>query len=107
MAVVKHDAHRLVLDQPGKDSYRYRQAGAWRSVVASSKELGIFGSLEGAPSLGELAQQYLNSADIVLTEGFRSSTVPAIRVHRAAAEDPSWNPGRVQVSPGPVMCNPT
>ena len=97
VAVVKHDAHRLVLDQPGKDSYRYRQAGAWRSVVASSDEMGLFSSLESAPSLGELARQYLDSADIVLTEGFRSSTVPAIRVHRAAVEDPTWKPGQVQI----------
>jgi len=95
--VVKHDAHRLRLDQPGKDSFRYRAAGAWRALVACETELGLFSQLDGRSSLGGLVSDYLSDADLVLTEGFRSSSVPAIRVHRTEAEDPSWAPGQVQI----------
>jgi molybdopterin-guanine dinucleotide biosynthesis protein B len=97
IAVVKHDAHRLHLDQPGKDSFRYRAAGAWRAVVASETELGLFSQLDGRSSLGGLVSDYLSEADLVLTEGFRSSSVPAIRVHRSEAEDPSWTHGQVRI----------
>jgi molybdopterin-guanine dinucleotide biosynthesis protein B len=97
VAVVKHDAHRLKLDTPGKDSYRFRQAGAWRTLVASDHELGLFGKLEGSSSLGGLVTEFLTQADLVLLEGFRSTTLSAIRVQRSGVRDVEWSPGRVRV----------
>lgn len=93
VGVVKHDAHRLVLDTPGKDSWRLRQAGAYRCVVASRDDLGIFGTPDGESSLVGLVQAHLMDADVVLTEGFRRAGLPAIRVRRAGArEDATWQP---------------
>ena len=91
VGALKHDAHRLKLDTPGKDSWRLRRAGAWRVVVASDEQLGMFSSVSGRMSLGGLAAQFFGDADLILTEGFRRAGLPTIRVHRAArGADPGW-----------------
>ena len=90
VGVLKHDAHRLVLDRPGKDTWRFRQAGAWRAVIASEDQLGLFTALDGHATVAGLAERWLPGADLVLCEGFRRSGLPLIRVHREAVADPSW-----------------
>jgi molybdopterin-guanine dinucleotide biosynthesis protein B len=93
VAVLKHDAHRLALDTPGKDTWRYRQAGAWRSLIAGSSEFGLFSAVDGEVSLSGLVDTWLGEADLVLTEGFRRAGHPAIRLHRAGRPaDPAWVP---------------
>ena len=87
VAVLKHDAHRLKLDTPGKDSWRFRQAGAWRVVVAGRAQLGLFSAVDGPVSLAGLADTLLDGADIVLTEGFRQAGLPTILVRRQGVED--------------------
>ncbi len=90
VAVLKHDAHRLKLDKPGKDSWRFRQAGAWRVVVASEAVLGLFSAMDGPISLAGITDTLLAGADVVLTEGFRRAGLPAILVRRSGVADPTW-----------------
>jgi len=90
IGVLKHDAHRLVLDHPGKDTWRYRRAGAWRAVIASDDQLGVFSALDGHTTVVGLADRWLSQADLILCEGFRRSGLPWIRVHRQAATDHTW-----------------
>ena len=91
VGVLKHDAHRLELDRPGKDTWRFRSAGAWRAVIAGESQLAVFSAMEAPCALGSLIDGYLADADIVLTEGFRKSGLPTIRVMRAGASgDPDW-----------------
>ncbi len=106
VGVLKHDAHRLELDKPGKDTWRFRKAGAWRSVIASAEQLAVFADLDGELSLAGIVDELLDGADIVLTEGFRRAGLPAIRVVRAARPaDPDWgasNPILAWASDAPV-----
>lgn len=91
VGALKHDAHHLKLDTPGKDSWRLRQAGAWRVVVAGEELVGMFSTVSGGMTLGGLAAQHFTGADLLLTEGFRRAGLPTIRVHRAACRfDPLW-----------------
>ncbi len=92
VAVLKHDAHRLELDKKGKDTWRFRQAGAWRAVIAGQEQMAAFSSVDGELTVAGLVDGWLSGADIVLTEGFRRSSVPMIRVHRQATADPTWEP---------------
>ncbi|MEO7337049.1 MAG: molybdopterin-guanine dinucleotide biosynthesis protein B, partial [Caldimonas sp.] len=39
VSVVKHAHHDFDIDQPGKDSWRHRQAGAFEVVLASDRRL--------------------------------------------------------------------
>ncbi len=91
VGVIKHDAHRLELDRPGKDTWRFRQAGAWRAVIAGEEQLAMFSAVDGEVSLAGLVDAHLAGVDLVLAEGFRRSGLPAIRVHRTDARvDPNW-----------------
>lgn len=83
VGVLKHDAHRLELDRPGKDTWRFRAAGAWRAVIASDTQLAVFSAMDAPCALGGLIDGYLQDVDIVVTEGFRRSGLPTIRVARA------------------------
>ena len=40
VSTIKHAHHDFDIDQPGKDSWRHRQAGASEVLVASSRALG-------------------------------------------------------------------
>ena len=46
VSVVKHAHHSFDLDQPGKDTFRHRAAGAFEVVVASSKRLALLREFE-------------------------------------------------------------
>ena len=93
--VVKH-GHRFEIDTPGTDSWRLRHEGGARRVVLAGPEdmvvMGGWGS-EGEPSLEEVVRRFVSDAEIVVVEGYKSSDVPKIEVHRPAAHaEPLYGP---------------
>jgi molybdopterin-guanine dinucleotide biosynthesis protein MobB len=82
VGVIKHDAHRFDIDHPGKDSYRLTAAGADTMLITSSEKLALVKKHAETPSLEELIETYFSDVDIVLTEGFKMSTLPKIELHR-------------------------
>lgn len=93
VSTVKHAHHRFDVDQPGKDSYIHRQAGAEQVLVASPLRWALMSELRGAPepSLEELLG-HLSPVDLVLVEGFKRDTHPKIEVFRAANGKPWLHP---------------
>ena len=93
VSTIKHAHHGFDLDQPGKDSYEHRAAGAHEVMVASAKRLALMRELRGAPepSLAELLR-LMAPVDLVLVEGFRRDPLPKIEVHRAANLKPALHP---------------
>lgn len=100
VAVIKHAHHRFDLDQPGKDSYRLRAAGAEQVLLASRERMALlreFRDDRPEPRLAELlACLDLTAADLVLVEGFKHEAFAKIELHRPSlghpllhAEDPS------------------
>jgi len=92
IAVIKHAHHSFEMDQPGKDSYRLRAAGADEMLVASRCRMAWVRECEGhrdEPSLAE-ALAVLDPArvDLVLVEGFKHEPYPKIELHRAALGKP-------------------
>jgi len=83
--VVKHSHHPLELEPPGKDSARFRAAGAAEVMVASPYRYAIVRELAGEaePTLAEQVAR-LRPADITLVEGFRREDIPRIEVFRPA-----------------------
>jgi molybdopterin-guanine dinucleotide biosynthesis protein B len=71
VATVKHAHHAFDIDQPGKDSWEHRKAGAAEVLVVSDTRWALMHELNGAaePSLPELLAK-LAPADIVLVEVF-------------------------------------
>lgn len=82
VGVVKHDAHRFNIDHPGKDSYRLTAAGADTMVIASPEKLAMVKQHAEPPSIEEILEIYFSDVDIVLTEGFKKSSMPKIELHR-------------------------
>jgi molybdopterin-guanine dinucleotide biosynthesis protein MobB len=82
VGAIKHDAHKVELDRPGKDSWRLRHAGAVRTILAASNQLAVFDTAEQSRSVRELAEQFFSDVDVVIAEGFRTSGEPTIIVER-------------------------
>ena len=97
VSTIKHAHHEVDLDQPGKDSWRHREAGAAEVVLATARRWAVIHELRGAaePPLAELLAR-LSPVDLVLVEGFKRDAHPKIEVHRRergtallAAQDPT------------------
>ena len=80
VSTIKHAHHNFDLDQPGKDSYEHRVAGAEEVLVASANRVALMRELRGAPepSLAELFR-LLKDVDLVLVEGFKRDPLPEDR----------------------------
>ncbi|QBY02173.1 molybdopterin-guanine dinucleotide biosynthesis protein B [Rhodophyticola sp. CCM32] len=94
VSTVKHAHHSFDVDQPGKDSFRHRDAGACEVLLSSGTRWALMAELRGAeePSLDTLLNK-LSPVDLVLVEGFKRSPHPKIETHRAAAAQPLLAPG--------------
>ena len=92
VAVLKHARHGFDLDQPGKDSYRAREAGATEVLVASRSRWALLGSIAGdadEPPFRELLARFDRSrVDLVLVEGFAGEPFAKIEVYRPAHGEP-------------------
>jgi molybdopterin-guanine dinucleotide biosynthesis protein B len=86
VAVIKHAHHGFDMDQPGKDSYRLREAGAEQVLVASSDRWVLMRETPeqaDEPRLRKLAARFRSSeVDLILAEGFSGESHPKIEVYR-------------------------
>lgn len=89
VSVIKHAHHGFDVDQPGKDSFRHRQAGAAEVLVGSRMRWALMHELRDEPEPGLAAlMARLSPCDLVLIEGFKREPVPRIEVHRQATGAP-------------------
>ncbi|MFV3075773.1 molybdopterin-guanine dinucleotide biosynthesis protein B [Niveispirillum fermenti] len=93
VATVKHAHHAFDIDQPGKDSYVHRMAGAAEVLVASANRWALMHENRGAPepALAELLAK-LSPVDLILVEGFKRDAHPKLEIHRPANGKPLLYP---------------
>ncbi len=97
VSTVKHAHHGFDLDQPGKDSWRHRQAGAAEVLICSGTRWALMHEVRGdEPDLPSLLGR-LAPVDLVLAEGFKASSHPKIEVHRPSLRQPPLWPGRPDI----------
>ena len=84
ISTIKHAHHAFDVDQPGKDSYLHREAGAHEVLIASAARWALLHEHRGAPepSLQELLAR-LSACDLVLVEGFKREVDARLEVYRA------------------------
>ncbi len=89
VATVKHAHHRFDIDHKGRDSYRYRVAGARQVAIASARRLAlVYERCEDAPEPGlDDVLARLDPADVVLIEGYKTHDHRKIEVRRMAAKE--------------------
>ncbi len=89
VSTVKHAHHVFDVDQPGKDSYRHRTAGATEVLLASRKRFALMHELrdEDEPTLDDLLAK-LAPVDLVLIEGYKRDAHPKVEAFRAETRNP-------------------
>jgi molybdopterin-guanine dinucleotide biosynthesis protein B len=93
VSAVKNAHHGFDMDRPGKDSYRYREAGASQVLIATSQRWALLTETPGAPAPLETLLAQLAPCDLVLVEGFKSEgQVPRIEVRRTTSTEPPLFP---------------
>jgi molybdopterin-guanine dinucleotide biosynthesis protein B len=98
VSLIKHAHHSFDVDQPGKDSYRHRHAGAVEVLVTSSRRWVLMHELHGEaePSIEEQIQ-HLSPCDLLLVEGFKHAPIPKLEVWRAATGEPMLHPNDPEI----------
>jgi molybdopterin-guanine dinucleotide biosynthesis adapter protein len=93
VSTVKHAHHTFDVDQPGKDSWRHRQAGAREVMIFSQNRWALMHELRGAPepTLDELVRR-MSPVDLLLVEGFKRHPHPKIEVYRPSLGKPLLYP---------------
>ena len=82
VSTMKHTHHDFDMDQPGKDSYRHREAGAQEVLLTSRKRWALLHELRDAPEFEIDALIRKMAVDILLIEGFKAHRFPKIEVNR-------------------------
>ncbi len=88
VGVIKHDVHGIFTDEPGKDSYRLKQAGADTVCVLGPDQVFLNGEHIREESVARLAETWFSDCRLLLLEGFKKSPWPKIEVYRKANGKP-------------------
>ena len=94
VSLIKHAHHAFDIDQPGKDSYRHREAGAGEVLITSAHRWVLMHELRGEPE-PDLATQLarMSACDLVLVEGYKHASIPKLEIHRPSTGKPLLHPG--------------
>ena len=88
VATIKHAHHKVELDTEGKDSWRYKRAGAAMSMLVTAQALQLVADATERREPRQLADRFLGEADVVLAEGFSHAAGEKIEVLRRACGKP-------------------
>lgn len=93
VSTVKHVHHDVDLDQPGKDTFRHRAAGAREVVLASAHRFALMSEHRGPePELPAILAR-LAPVDLVLVEGYKRDAHRKLEVWREATGQSLIQPG--------------
>ena len=81
VAVLKHSHHPGLyrLDE-GKDTWRYRQAGAHAVALAAPGLVQVTRSFPEEPSLQQALAMLAGQADLIVVEGYKTGPLPKVAV---------------------------
>jgi molybdopterin-guanine dinucleotide biosynthesis protein B len=83
IGAIKSDAHGFAMDVPGKDTWRFTQAGAKATAIIGPDKYALIQHTEAKMDLDEVAAM-IRDVDIILVEGYKTAAKPRIEVVRAA-----------------------
>ena len=95
IGLIKHSHHNFQIDQPGKDSYRLRAAGATPIMLVSTHRRAIITEIisEREPRLDDQLKLFDQSGlDLILVEGFKAEQFSKIELHRPSLNKPLLYP---------------
>jgi len=88
IAALKHShCGDIEVDQPGKDTWKFAQAGSDAVCISSPHKLAFIKKSDHDLRVDEVLSIIGNEFDLVLVEGFKKSNLPKIEVHRKELGD--------------------
>ena len=91
MGAVKRSHHQVDVDTEGKDSHRFREAGANPVALTGGGLFFFTEKTEVVYNPALIARWFAGKADIVIMEGFKSESVPRLQfadlAHMAEKDD--------------------
>jgi molybdopterin molybdotransferase len=87
IAALKHSRGGIEIDHPGKDSWRFSQAGSDAVLISSPDKLAFFKNLNHDLDIEEIVSIVGPEFDLILVEGFKKSKIPKVEVHRKELGD--------------------
>ena len=81
VGTIKHDVHGFEIDQPGKDSWRHKQAGSMITVISSPQRIGMVMDVDHDHTFDELTP-FFSGVDIILAEGYKGKDKPKVEIFR-------------------------
>jgi molybdopterin-guanine dinucleotide biosynthesis protein B len=82
LATIKHHSHSgFEIDEPGKDSWRFKQAGSDHVIIAAPDKIAQYRVLARELTLDEITAE-IHGVDIILAEGYKRAGKPTIEVVR-------------------------
>lgn len=80
VAVIKHSHHDFQADRPGKDSWRFAQAGSDAVVLSSPNRIAMVQQVDEELSMSHITAWFVGKMDIILTEGYKKGAAAKILV---------------------------
>lgn len=91
VAVIKHSHHDFQMDQPGKDSWRFAQAGSDAVALSSPNRIAMVQQVDEELSMSHIAAWFMDKMDIILTEGYKKGGAVKILVAGPGPEPASFH----------------
>ena len=83
ISTMKHAHHDFDIDQPGKDSYKHREAGAEEVLISSGKRWALMSENNiGSESNLIYLISKMKPVDVLIIEGWKYSNLKKIEVYR-------------------------
>ncbi|MFH2038836.1 MAG: molybdopterin-guanine dinucleotide biosynthesis protein B [Chloroflexota bacterium] len=84
LATIKHHSHSgFDIDKPGKDSWRFFEAGSDHVIIAAPDKVASYWKIDKELSLDEICEN-ITGVDLILVEGYKQAGKPALEIVRAA-----------------------
>ncbi len=80
VGTLKYNIRKFDIDQEGKDTYKYSNAGADSIAISTQSEFVVMKKTANPLTLHEIIEVHFNDVDVVLVEGYREDGYPRIRI---------------------------
>lgn len=81
VGAVKSDSHGFEIDIPGKDTWRFSQAGAKATAIIGPDKYAVIQKTDHKKDLDEIVAIF-EDVDLILVEGYKTAAKPKIEVIR-------------------------
>ncbi len=100
VGIIKHAHHTFDIDQPGKDSYKLRKAGASEMLIGSVNRWALMVDAEEEQEFtldDHILRLDQDNLDLILVEGFKLETIPKIELTRPSLGNDLFFPNDANV----------